>query len=49
METGRYFHSECLGCSAYGIECEKGCEYSDNPNPCTEFTPVVAEYETADC
>lgn len=38
--TGRYWHSECAGCSSYGIECETGCEYSDDPERCKCFTPL---------
>lgn len=42
---GKYFHSECAGCQSYGIECETGCEYDDDPNSRSCFTPRVVDYE----
>lgn len=36
---GLYWHSECLGCKSYGIECEVGCEYDDDPGRRECFVP----------
>lgn len=40
---GYYWHGECAGCSSFGIECERDSEYSDDPNPCQSFTPIIDE------
>lgn len=40
---GNYFHTECHGCNSYGIECNIGCEYGDDPDRRTCFTPKVEE------
>lgn len=42
--NGQYWHSECLGCSSYGNECETGCEYSDIEESCKSFTPIVSKF-----
>lgn len=38
-----YFHSECLGCDAYGSECEIGCEWSEYDEPCSYFHSAVSD------
>jgi len=49
MEAGKlYWHGECQGCESYGVECETGCEYSENPDPCPCFTPKVYDCEEPD-
>jgi hypothetical protein len=36
-----YYHGECLNCVSYGTDCERGCEYNYEQEPCTMYKEFV--------